>query len=221
MARDTLLGFPSHSLPYRYRAAVPPPSGGAGGALNPGQGQPPGGGGGDMLTRPARTPGRAYSVGANARRGGAPCPTAYNIRRWSLPHYGEQAATPTPQKTAWRPCERRPCLAAEYQMRLVLARGWGPRPAQTRARRGGREAEGRFGSPAPNTAREGGDPPGAPLVCSRFIRAGIRRKKRPRRAITRDSIPPLVLRRGPPHIPRRLAPCRPLPWRVGGAAPPM
>lgn len=64
-------------------------------------------------------------------------------------------------------------------MRLVLARGWGPRPAQTRARRGGREAEGRFGSPAPNTAREGGDPPGAPLVCSRFIRAGFRRKKSP------------------------------------------
>ncbi len=51
-----------------------------------------------MLTRPVRTPGRAYSVGANARRGAAPCPTAYNIRRWILPHYGEQAATPTPKK---------------------------------------------------------------------------------------------------------------------------
>lgn len=153
-----------------------------------------------MLTRPVRTPGRAYSVGANARRGAAPCPTAYNIRCRSLPHYGEQAATPTPQKTAWRPCERRPCLAAEYQMRLVLARGWGPRPAQTRARRGGREAEGRFGSPAPNTAREGGDPPGAPLVCSRFIRAGIRRKKRPRRAIRTGTIFPLVLRSNPLHI---------------------
>ena len=149
------MGFPH--TPFLTVIEPPsPPSGGAGGALNPGQGQPPGGGGGDMLTRPVRTPGRAYSVGANARRGAAPCPTAYNIRRWSLPHYGEQAATPPPQKTAWRPCERRPCLAAEYQMRLVLARGWGPRPAQTRARRGGREAEGRFGSPAPNTAREGG-----------------------------------------------------------------
>ena len=68
--------------------------------MNPGQGQPPGGGGGDMLTRPVRTPGRAYSVGANARGGAAPCPTAYNIRRWSLPHYGEQAATPPPQKNS-------------------------------------------------------------------------------------------------------------------------
>ena len=175
-----------------------------------------------MLTRPVLTPGRAYSVGANARRGAAPCPTAYNIRRWSLPHYGEQAATPTPQKTAWRPCERRPCLAAEYQMRLVLARGWGPRPAQTRARRGGARSRGPLWLPRTKYGpRGGGDPPGAPLVCSRFIRAGFRRKKRPRRAITRDSIPPLVLRRGLTHIPRMLAPCRPSPWRVGGAAPPM
>ena len=174
-----------------------------------------------MLTRPVRTPGRAYSVGANARRGAAPCPTAYNIRRRSLPHYGEQAATPTPQKTAWRPCERRPCLAAEYQMRLVLARGWGPRPAQTRARRGGARSRGPLWLPRTKYGPRGGDPPGAPLVCSRFIRAGFRRKKRPRRAITRDSISPLVPRRGPPHIPRRPAPCRPLSLRVGGAAPPM
>ena len=124
--------------------------------MNPGQGQPPGGGGGDMLTRPVLTPGRAYSVGANARRGAAPCPTAYNIRRWSLPHYGEQAATPTPQKTAWRPCERRPCLAAEYQMRLVLARGWGPRPAQTRARRGGARSRGPLWLPRTKYGPRGG-----------------------------------------------------------------
>ena len=169
MVRETLLGFPSHSLPYRYRAAVPP-SGGAGGALNPGQGQPPGGGGGDMLTRPVRTPGRAYSVGANARRGAAPCPTAYNIRRWSLPHYGEQAATPTPQKTAWRPCERRPCLAAEYQMRLVLARGWGPRPAQTRARRGGAKPRAALAPPHQIRPERGG--PAGRTACLFSIHPG-------------------------------------------------
>ena len=152
------MGFPH--TPFLTVIEPPsPPSGGAGGALNPGQGQPPGGGGGDMLTRPVRTPGRAYSVGANARRGAAPCPTAYNIRRWSLPHYGEQAATPPPKNSvaAVR-------AAAMPGRRISNAAGAGQglgSPASADARpAGGGEAEGRFGSPAPNTAREGGGPAG-------------------------------------------------------------
>ena len=66
------LGFPH--TPFLTVIAPPSPPPGGRGALNPGQGQPPGGGGGDMLTRPVLTPGRAYSVGANARRGGRPLP---------------------------------------------------------------------------------------------------------------------------------------------------
>ena len=163
MVRDTLLGFPSHSLPYRYRAAVPP-SGGAGGALNPGQGQPPGGGGGDMLTRPVLTPGRAYSVGANARRGAAPCPTAYNIRRRSLPHYGEQAATPTPPKNSVAAVR----AAAMPGRRILNAAGAGQglgSPASADARpAGGARSRGPLCSPAANTGREGGDPLAAPLL---------------------------------------------------------
>lgn len=111
-----------------------------------------------MLTRPVLTPGRAYSVGANARRGAAPCPTAYNIRRWSLPHYGEQAATPPPPKK-----QRGGRASGGHAWPPNIKCGWcwpgAGVPGQRRRApggRGGREAEGRFGSPAPNTAREGG-----------------------------------------------------------------
>ena len=154
------MGFPHTPFLTVIEPPSPPP-GGQGGALNPGQGQPPGGGGGDMLTRPVRTPGRAYSVGANARRGAAPCPTAYNIRRWSLPHYGEQAATPPPKK------QRGGRASSGHAWPLNIKCGWcwpgAGVPGQRRRAPGGgggREAEGRFGSPAPNTAREGGGPAG-------------------------------------------------------------
>ena len=159
------MGFPH--TPFLTVIEPPSPLRGAG-ALNPGQGQPPGGGGGDMLTRPVRTPGRAYSVGANARRG-APCPTAYNIRRWSLPHYGEQAATPTPQK------QRGGRASGGHAWPPNIKCGWcwpgaGVPGQRRRAPGGGREAEGRFGSPAPNTAREGG--PAGRTACLFSIHPG-------------------------------------------------
>ena len=116
--------------------------------------------------------------------------------------------------------------AAMPGRRILKAAGAGQglgSPASADARPAGGGAKPRAALAPPHQIRpeRGGDPPGAPLVCSRFIRAGFRRKKRPRRAITRDSILPLVLRRGPPHILRRLALCRPLPWREGGAIHPV
>lgn len=115
--------------------------------------------------------------------------------------------------------------AAMPGRRILNAAGAGQglgSPASADARpAGGARSRGPLWLPRTKYGPRGGGPPGAPLVCSRFIWAGFRRKKRPRRAITRDSIPPLVLRRGPPHIPRMPAPCRPLPWREGGAIHPV
>ena len=153
------MGFPH--TPFLTVIEPPsPPSGGAGGALNPGQGQPPGGGGGDMLTRPVRTPGRAYSVGANARRGAAPCPTAYNIRRWSLPHYGEQAATPPPPKNSVAAVR----AAAMPGRRISNAAGAGQglgSPASADARpAGGARSRGPLWLPRTKYGPRGGGPAG-------------------------------------------------------------
>ena len=68
--------------------------------------------------------------------------------------------------------------------------GWGfcPQPAQTRGRRGGREAEGCFGYPRAKYRPRGGAPPAAPLLCSRYPRHG--QKKAPCGAYHGDHISP-------------------------------
>ena len=122
-----------------------------------------------MLTRPVLTPGRAYSVGANARRGAAPCPTAYNIRRWSLPHYGEQAATPPPPKNSVAAVR----AAAMPGRRILNAAGAGQG----------------LGSPASADARPagGGAKPRAALASPHQIRPERRGTRRAHRLSVLDS----------------------------------
>lgn len=77
-------------------------------------------------------------------------------------------------------------------MRLVLARGWGPRPAQTRGQRGGREAEGRFAPPLQTRAERGGTRWPLLFFVPVHGRGGdIWRQKRPKWALERVPYFPL------------------------------
>lgn len=165
--------------------------------------------------RPVRTPGRAHGL-SEAHSGRTPWRWPQCCRRWLL-------------ISASRPPHRPPLnsvaavrAAAIPGRRTLNAAGAGQglgSPASADARpAGGARSRGPLCSPAANTGREGGDPLAAPLPCPRTRSAVTFGEEKAQTGLRTGTIPFLVLRRGPTHIPRRPAPCRPSPWRVGGAA---
>ena len=216
-----------HWQPERYfisrtcRGLVPP-SGGAGGE------KPRTGTGGEdagrkFPARPVRTPGRAHGL-FEAHSGLTPWPWPQCCRIFPVPLlaivYGEQAATPPPLK------QRGGRASGGHTWPPNIKCGWcwpgAGVPGQRRRAASGGGAKPRAALlPRCKHGPRGGGPAGRSSSLSPYTVAAVTfGEEKAQTGLRTGTTPPLVLRRGRTHIPRRPAPCRPLPWRVGGAAPP-
>ena len=214
-------GSPSCIFSHAHVGAWSPPAGGQGGK-SPGRRQ--GARTQGASSRPGQCAHLAGPMGCLKRTAAAP------------PGPGRSSAASSLFRcwllfTASRPPHRPPLnsvaavrAAAIPGRRTLNAAGAGQglgSPASADARpAGGREAEGRFAPPLQTRAERGG-PAGRSSSLSPYTVAAVTfGEKKAQTGLKTGTIPPLVLHRGRTHIPRRPAPCRPLPWRVGGAAPP-